>query len=78
VELSVSQAPDAVSAELLDRKGQPMAISVTSASSAKDDVQWVRGEAVLAPLAPGDYVLRLTVKKGSDQVQTLAAFRIVP
>lgn len=78
VELSVSQTPDAVSAELLDRKGQPMAISVTSASSARDDVHWVRGEAVLAPLAPGDYVLRLTAKKGSDQVQTLAAFRIVP
>ncbi|MEW5983785.1 MAG: VWA domain-containing protein [Acidobacteriota bacterium] len=77
VELSLSAAPDAVSAELLDRRGRPIAIVVAASTSTRDDVQWVRGEVTLAPLAAGDYVLRITAKKGSDQAEMLAAFRIV-
>jgi hypothetical protein len=38
----------------------------------------VRAEIALAPLAAGDYVIRITTRRGSEQVQMLAAFRIVP
>lgn len=77
VELSLSAAPDAVTAELLDRNGQPLSIGTTASALVRDDAHWARAEAVLAPLAAGDYVLRITAKKGSDQVQMLAAFRVV-
>jgi hypothetical protein len=33
---------------------------------------------VLAPLAAGDYLLRIASKRGDEQVITLAPFRIIP
>ena len=76
--VSASLAPDAVSAELLDRKGTALALPVEASTLDRDFVRWVRAELVLAPLAPGDYVVRITAKKDADQVVALAAFRIVP
>jgi len=39
---------------------------------------WATAELVLAPLAPGDYVIRTNVQRGSDRQEILTAFRIVP
>jgi hypothetical protein len=41
-------------------------------------VRWARAELVLAPLAAGDYLLRLSSKRGEEQIVTLAPFRIIP
>jgi VWFA-related protein len=78
VQASASMAPDAVTAELLDRSGKPLPLPVTTSIVDRDFVRWARAELVLAPLAPGDYLLRIASKRGDEQVVTLAPFRIVP
>ena len=78
VQASASMAPETVTAELLDRSGKPLAVPVTASVVDKDFVRWSRAELALAPLAAGDYLLRLSSKRGAEQVVTLAPFRIVP
>jgi VWFA-related protein len=78
VQMSAASMPDSVSAELLDRTGKVLPLPVTGSAVTKDDVRWARAELVLAPLAPGDFIIRLTAKKGTEQATTLAPFRIVP
>jgi VWFA-related protein len=78
VEISVSQAPDAVIGEVLDRGGKPLPLPVTAAAVARDNASWARGEVVLAPMAAGDYVLRITVTKGTDTRKVLAPFKVIP
>ncbi|HNV02428.1 MAG TPA: VWA domain-containing protein [Vicinamibacterales bacterium] len=75
---SASSAPDELSAELLDRRGAPMTLPVETSTMSRDFVQWIRAELALAPLAPGNYIVRLSAKKGGEQAVTLAAFRVVP
>jgi hypothetical protein len=78
VQASASMAPDAVSAELLDRSGKPLPVPVSASIVDKDFVRWARAELALAPLAAGDYLLRISSKRGDEQVVTLAPFRIIP
>ena len=78
VQLSTTLAPDRVSAELLDRSGKVMPLPAAAAMVEKDAVRWVRAELQLAPLAVGDYILRITTEKGANKIQMLAPFRIVP
>jgi len=44
----------------------------------KDFVRWARAEMALAPLAPGDYLLRIASTRGDERIVTLAPFRIIP
>ena len=78
VQASASMAPDAVTAELLDRSGKVLPLPVTAAIVDKDFVRWSRAELVLAPLAAGDYLLRIASRRGDERVVTLAPFRIIP
>jgi VWFA-related protein len=78
IQMSTSVAPDTVSGELVDRSGKTMALPVTATVVEKDAVRWVRSELTLAPLAVGDYVIRITTERGTQKLQMLAAFRIVP
>ena len=78
VQASASMAPDSVTAELLDRGGKALPLPVTASVVELDFVRWARAELVLAPLAAGDYVLRLSSRRGQEQVVTLAPFRIIP
>jgi VWFA-related protein len=78
VQASASMAPDAVTAELLDRSGKPLPLPVTASIVDRDFVRWARAELALAPLAAGDYLLRIASKRGNEQVVTLAPFRIIP
>jgi len=62
-------------ARLLDRTGKPLAVPVTAAlREDPDGSRWQTGEVVLAPLAPGDYVIELS----EGNARMLSAFRIVP
>jgi len=73
--VEVPAAADASGARLLDRTGKLLAVPVTAATrNDPDGTRWATGELVLAPLAPGDYVVELTV----GELRTMAAFRIVP
>jgi VWFA-related protein len=78
VESSVTVKPESVTGELLDRAGNALAVPVAATLVEREGVIWVRGEAVLAALAAGDYIVRLAVTQGSETRQMLAPFRIVP
>ncbi len=78
VEASVTVKPESVSGELLDRTGKALAVPVAATLVEREGVVAVRGEAVLSALAAGDYLVRLTVTRGSETRHMLAPFRIVP
>jgi hypothetical protein len=63
-------------ARLLDRVGKALQVpvQVSERTDASEGVRWVVADVTLAPLAPGDYAVELTVG-GSSQ---LTGFRIVP
>jgi hypothetical protein len=73
--VEVPSAVDVTSARLLDRNGKPMPtipVSVSTRTDA-DGTRWATGELLLAPLAPGDYVVEVV----AGETRTLAAFRVV-
>jgi hypothetical protein len=73
--VEVPATADMVSARLLDRTGKPLAVPVAAATRTDaDGVRWATGELLLAPLAPADYVVEISV----SGTRTMAAFRVVP
>ena len=80
LEIPVLGEADAVSAELLDRNGKPIAVPVqgTLQPVENEGFSWATAELVLAPLAPGDYVLRAAIERGTARQEIVTAFRIVP
>ena len=76
-EVPLAATADAVEASLFDRRGQRMPLPVAG-SLRSDDGAWAIADLDLAPLAPGDYVLKITVKSGNATRDSLVAFRIVP
>ena len=75
VRVEVPSTTDVTSARLLDKTGKPMAaIPVTAATRTDGDgAKWATAELLLAPLAPGDYIVEVV----AGETRTLAAFRIV-
>jgi VWFA-related protein len=75
VRVEVPSSTDVSSARLLDRTGKAMsAIPVTTATRTDaEGAKWATAEVLLAPLAPGDYILEVV----AGDVRTLAGFRIV-
>ena len=68
-------AAGTVTARLLDRNGNALAIPVTAmVRDDPDGSRWQSAEVALAPLAPADYLVELTVPAG----RTLLAFRVIP
>ena len=68
--------PGAATARMLDRTGKPMQIPVQV--SEKPDpsgaFRWIVAEAVLAPLAPGDYAIETTL----GEAKQVGGFKVVP
>jgi len=75
VRVEVPSVADVAAARLLDRNGKAMpAIPVTTATRTDSEgTKWATAEVVLAPLAPGDYIIEVV----AGDVRTLAGFRIV-
>ena len=68
-------------AEIVDQRGQPMAIPVTTLLNACEtpSAGEVAGvEIALAPFAAADYGVRVGLKRGGGEQEAVAAFRIVP
>lgn len=65
-----------VTARLLDRAGNPLPIpvQVTRRPEPAADLNWIVGDATLAPLAAGDYAIEISM----GDAKQLTAFRIVP
>jgi VWFA-related protein len=78
VELSAGTAGGSVSARLLDRRGQPLAVPVAASIRVDGGSRTVVAEAVLASLAPGDYVLEVALGDGASRQVMVSAVRIVP
>jgi VWFA-related protein len=71
----LASTADAVVARLLDRNGGALAVPVASTvRNDPDGSRWESAELVLAPLAPGDYLIELT----AGAIRTLAPFRVIP
>jgi VWFA-related protein len=80
LELPVAPGATEVSAELLDRTGTVMtAIPVPATLGEPDEsgVAWATVTLGLAPLAQGDYVVRVIVVHPAGTTQSLTAFKVV-
>ena len=61
----------------LDRNAQPLQIPVTMGEKVDEDGQrWLTADAVLAPLAAGEYLVELSVAGGGGERQVLTAIRV--
>jgi hypothetical protein len=64
------------SAYMLDRFGKPnqVPVTVTERQDPENQFRWIVAEAVLAPLAPGDYAIEVTL----GDAKRVTAFQLVP
>jgi hypothetical protein len=69
-------AAGVASARMLDKAGNPLQVpvAVTERPDDSGEFRWLLAEAVLAPLAPGDYAIELTL----DDSKVVTAFKVVP
>jgi VWFA-related protein len=74
LELPRAAPPRSLTAVLLDRAGSPLNVRVTTATRQEGPVTWAVAELALAPLAHGDYVVKLVV----DGQESVTAIRVVP
>lgn len=78
IEWPVAEALTERSARVLGRNGQPLAVQVTLTEREAPGGTVLVADAVLGPLAPGDYVVEAQVSAVSGTRTALVAFRVVP
>jgi hypothetical protein len=79
VEWPLSGEASAPAGELLDRNGRSISIPVVlSQRAGEDGSRWLSAQIALAPLAEGDYAVRLRANWPQGPASSVAAFRIVP
>ncbi len=78
VELPSSAPVSASSAEVLDRTGKPINLPVATAVRNDGTLTWATAELALAPLAAGDYALRLKTERDGQSTEVVTGFRVVP
>jgi len=78
LELPSAEGVAAASAEILDRSGKPVSIPVTTAVRSDGPLTWATAEVSLAPLAAGDYALRLKTERAGRSSEVVTGFRVVP
>jgi VWFA-related protein len=74
----VADAADTMTASLLDRMGATIAVPVTVGSRTEAAMTWATAELALAPLGPGEYVLKLTVAGPGGPSDVYTGIRVVP
>lgn len=69
-------AAGTASARMLDKAGNPLQVpvAVNERQDESGEFRWLVAEAALAPLAPGDYAIELTL----DEAKVVTAFKVVP
>lgn len=77
IEWPVSGSLDQRSARLLGRNGEPVAITITLTEITRDGRQVLALDGLLAPLAPGDYVVEVTATLGGKSETRLVGIRVV-
>ncbi len=77
-ELPTADAVATASAEILDRSGKSMSIPVTTTVRHDGALSWATADVALAPLAVGDYALRLKTERAGKSSEVVAGFRVIP
>jgi VWFA-related protein len=80
LEVPLADGASDVSAELLDRAGNVLTaipVPATLRPADQDGPAWATATLGLAPLAQGDYVVRIAVTHGATVTRTLTAFKLV-
>ena len=67
-----------VVAVLLDRVGGQTTVPVATATRVDGGQSWATAELALAPLAPADYVLKMTLAGPAGSVEVFTGIRVVP
>jgi VWFA-related protein len=78
LELPSMDAITATRAELLDRTGKVIPLTVVTATRTDGAMTWATAELALAPLAAGDYALRLTAEAAGRTEEVVTGIRVVP
>lgn len=78
LELPSSESVTATSAEILNRSGKPISIPVATSVRTEGALTWATAEVALAPLAAGDYALRLKTERAGKSSEVVTGFRVVP
>ncbi len=78
VDLPVASGAEPPTAEVLDRLGKPIAVPVRTVVREENGRTWASAEVTLAPLASGDYLIRLATSAGGKAYSVLTSFRMVP
>ncbi len=74
----VADASSTVTALLLDRAGATIAVPVTGGTRTDGPLVWGTAELALAPLGPGEYVLKITVTGPHGPSDVYTGIRVVP
>jgi VWFA-related protein len=78
VDLPVDDGATESTAEVLDRAGKLIAVPVHASTRTEAGQVWASAELSLAPLAAGDYLIRLKAAAGGKAQEVLTGFRLVP
>ncbi len=78
LDVPLAATVDSVSARVLDRRGEALAVPATVTQREDNGVRLATAEVALAPLAAGDYLIEVAARRGDRQEKILAAIRIVP
>jgi hypothetical protein len=78
VDLPASGEVGAPSAEILDRTGKTIVLPVTASVRQDGSLSWAIADVALAPLAVGDYALKLRLERGGKVHEVITGFRVVP
>jgi VWFA-related protein len=78
LELPTVAAVTATSGEVLDRNGKLMPLKVTTTTRTEAGITWASAELNLAPMAAGDYVLKLKAESAGKSEEVATGFRLVP
>jgi VWFA-related protein len=78
VEWAIKEPLTERSARVLGRNGKPLALQVTLTEREGPGGNTLAADAVLGPLAPGDYVIEVRLASASGTKTTMLAFRVVP
>ena len=73
--VNASQLPFA---EVLDRNGKTLQVPVKTSVRTENGIAWASAEVTLAPLAPGDYLIRMKAETNGTSQEVITGFRLVP
>ena len=78
IDVPADESSVALSAQMFDRSGTPLAIPLsTGEREDSNGRRWLTAELALAPLAPGDYVVQWATGP-LDEIGAAVAFRVMP